>query len=94
MNTLKLITDILFEFGLFINAALMLPQIFKIIYHKSTQNISLIMYLGFTFIQSAMLLFGILQQDIWLLAGTIPNLVINIWITFLVLYYNKLICDQ
>lgn len=90
MNTLKLITDILFEFGLFINAALMLPQAIKIIRYKSAQNISLTTYIGFTLIQLAMLLYSLLQQDIWLITGTIPNLGIDVWITFLIVKYNNL----
>ena len=48
---MKEIVDIIFSLGLFINAVLFIPQIRVLYKAKTSQNLSIVTFLGFSLIQ-------------------------------------------
>lgn len=69
MNILKVVVDIIFDFGLLINGLLYLPQLIKIYQTKSTQGLSRLTFIGFNFIQIMFILHGLLIRDFQLAIG-------------------------
>jgi MtN3 and saliva related transmembrane protein len=61
--------ETIFSLGLFINAALFIPQILKILKERHTEEISLITFGGFWIIQLFTVLHGILAKDFLLVLG-------------------------
>lgn len=61
--------ELFFSLGLFINAALFIPQAVKIYREKTACDFSLLTFGGFNLIQIAMVLHGIIHQDWFLTIG-------------------------
>lgn len=64
MNTF---IEIIFSLAVFINAALFIPQVIKIVREKSAKAVSFITFGGFNLIQIAIIAHGFIHHD-WLLA--------------------------
>lgn len=86
---IKEIIEYLFSFCLFINAALFIPQSIKIIKTKSSQNLSLMTFIGFNLIQFFTILHGVIMSDYLLVAGYSLSLVTCGAVTILILLYKK-----
>ena len=91
MSTIKVIVDIVFEFGLLINAILFIPQAVKVYHHKSAEGLSLLTFIGFNFIQLFFVLHALLQHDLQLLIGMSASFITCGSVTFGIIFYrNKL----
>ena len=79
-----------FSFGaaLFLNAALFLPQLVKLIKTKNGQGLSLLTFGGFCFIQLLTILHGIITSDYILVFGYILSLVMCGAVTVLIIFYK------
>ncbi len=89
MNMIKVIVDIVFEFGLLINAFLFIPQALKIYRHKNAKGLSLLTFAGFNFIQLFFILHALLQGDIQLLIGMGISFITCGFVTFGIILYSK-----
>lgn len=77
MHTAQLTVDWLFGIALFINAALFIPQIVRIIRQKSSRDVSLITFNGFLVMQILGILYGVLNGDLTLVVGYGVSLLTN-----------------
>jgi len=82
------IVEFFFTTGLFINAALYLPQIYRLLKKKSSEDISLIMFLGFNMINFFIVWHGIIKNDVLLLLGYGVTLLVNTIVTVLIIFYR------
>lgn len=73
--------EFFFSLGLFINAALFIPQAIKIYREKTARDFSLLTFGGFNLIQIAMILHGIIHQDWFLTIGMVLSLITCFLIT-------------
>jgi len=80
--------ELIFGFSLFINAALFLPQIFKIIKNKSANNLSLLTFFGFNFIQAVTVIRGYVVHDYVLMLGFFLSFVTCGAVTGLIIFYR------
>jgi MtN3 and saliva related transmembrane protein len=62
--------ETVFFLGIFINAALFVPQAFKLFREKSAKDLSLLTFGGFNLIQFTMVAHGFLHHDWLLVIGT------------------------
>jgi len=77
-----------FSIGLFINAALFIPQWITIIKSKDSREVSFITFFGFWLIQFSTLLHGIIHKD-WLLSiGQLVSMVTCGTVVVLIVYYR------
>ena len=92
MNSDKIIADnvieLSFVFGLFVNAALFIPQCISIIANKDSREVSFITFFGFWLIQLTTTLHGFLKQDYLLAWGTFISMVTCGWVIWLIVYYR------
>jgi len=86
----KILIEIFFSLGLFINAALFIPQVIRLLRTKNSQGLSLITFAGFNLIQLFTFLHGYLHRDYLLAAGNLLSLISCGCVTFLILFYRKL----
>ena len=89
---MKLLTDIIqiiFEFGLFINAVLFVPQIIKIIKEKTAKGISFITFFGFWLIIVFVMLHAYIIKDYLLLFGYSFSLITCGLVVLLILIYKN-----
>ncbi len=77
-----------FVLGLFINAALFIPQMMRIIANKDAKEVSFITFFGFWIIQLATVLHGLIRKDYILALGTIPSMLTCAGVIGLILYYR------
>lgn len=66
---LKTLITFVFSAALFINAALFVPQAWRIYKERRSKEISLFTFGGFLFIQSSTVLYGLMHRDYILVAG-------------------------
>lgn len=83
------IIEIIFGFGLFLNAMLFLPQLFQLYKTKDTKGVSLLTFAGFNFIQIVTILHGYLFKDYVLMVGFIISLITGGAVTILIIVYRK-----
>jgi MtN3 and saliva related transmembrane protein len=87
MNFTHLI-EISFSLGLFINAALFIPQAIRIIKNKDAKEVSFITFFGFLLIQIATSLHGFLNNDYLLTYGTLLSIVTCGTVVVLIAFYR------
>lgn len=68
MSLIRHIIEFLFSAALFLNTLLFIPQAVKIFKKKTAEGVSLITFVGFLFIQLAIIAYGLMTKD-YLLAG-------------------------
>lgn len=83
------IVDVLFSLGLFINAALFVPQAWKIYKTKNATGVSLLTFGGFNLIQISAVLYGYLHHDYLLMTGFLLSLITCGCVTLLGLFYKN-----
>jgi len=84
---LHAIIEVLFTAGLFVNAALFIPQAVKLYTSKNPESLSLITFLGFNIIQGLTIAHGMIRDDNLLILGNILNMITSGAITLLLIYY-------
>ena len=90
MNIAKMVVDVVFNFGLFVNGLLYLPQLIKIYRTKSTGGLSQLTFLGFNFIQIMFILHGLSIRDFQLAIGmSFSELICGIATVGLFIYRKK-----
>ena len=89
MQWLRDIIDIIFAAGLFINALLFVPQATRIFKNKTSENLSLTMFIGFLLIQLAAVLYGFFNNDYLLAFGYMLSVITCGTVTVLIFMYRK-----
>lgn len=85
---MKNLVEISFALGLFINAALFVPQAFRLIKKKDSEEVSFITFFGFWLIQLTTTLHGFIRKDYLLAFGTLLSMITNGHVIWLILYYR------
>ena len=88
MDWIKIAIESIFAIGLFVNAALFIPQAIRLIREKDAQELSLTTFLGFNVIQLFTIFHGILFKDWILIIGTSLSLITNGVVTYLIIDYR------
>lgn len=86
---IEMFVDIVFGLGLFINAALFIPQAIKLYRTKDSSEHSLITFAGFNIIQVFMFWHGYLHKDYIFVIGSLACLITCGGVTFLIWFYRK-----
>ncbi|GHT96192.1 hypothetical protein FACS1894122_14340 [Alphaproteobacteria bacterium] len=81
--------EVVFGLGMFINAALFIPQAIKIYKTKNTDGVSLATFAGFNTIQLFTVLHGYIHQDCILMFGSTLSLICCAAVTFLIIIYKS-----
>lgn len=84
----RIIIDIGFSLGMFINALLFIPQIIKLYKVKDSQGVSLLTFGGFTLIQLFTVLHGYFAKDYLLFGGSLASLLTCGTATILACWYR------
>lgn len=82
------LTELLFAIGLFINAALFIPQFTLLLKKKHAEDVSVITFLGFCLIQFFTVIHGIYAKDWILVIGYILSLLTCGSVTALIIIYR------
>jgi MtN3 and saliva related transmembrane protein len=82
------IIETVFSLGLFLNAALFIPQIIRLYQKKDSKEISLLTFAGFNVIQFFTILHGYIHQDYLLLIGYIVSFIACGIVTAMIIYYR------
>ncbi|MFT3742275.1 MAG: PQ-loop domain-containing transporter [Gammaproteobacteria bacterium] len=77
-----------FSLGLFVNAALFVPQAIRLYKTKDAVGFSLITFFGFNLIQLFTILHGYLHHDLTLAIGYLLSLITCGIVTFLICLYR------
>ncbi len=80
--------ELSFSAGLFVNAALFIPQGLRIIGKKEASSVSLITFVGFWIIQLTTLSHGFLKKDYLLAYGTLISMLTCGYVIWLIIYYR------
>lgn len=83
------IVGFLFGAGLFINAALFIPQIVLLLKQKHADDISFTLFFGFACIQSVTIAHGYFVKDYILIVGYSLSLAMCLTISWLIFYYRS-----
>lgn len=89
MDLLKDLINLLFGFGLIINAFLFIPQILKLIKEKDSSELSILTFGGFCALQLLSVLHGLIIHDYVLAAGFGLSLLTCGILSLLILFYRK-----
>lgn len=81
--------EVIFGIGLFVNAALLIPQIIKLLKEKHANDVSLITFAGFVIINAFTVLHGIIVHDKWLVLGYSLSVVTSGIVTVLIVWYRR-----
>ncbi|GHT94548.1 hypothetical protein FACS1894122_11270 [Alphaproteobacteria bacterium] len=81
--------EVVFGLGMFINAALFIPQAVKIHRTKNADNVSMTTFGGFCVIQFFTVLRGYIRQDHILMFGSVLGLIFCAIVTFLIIIYKS-----
>ena len=81
--------EYLFVLSWIINAFLFIPQALNIYRSKSANDVSLLTFVGFNFIQLFTLLHALIHDDYKLAFGAILSLITCGWVSFLIVYYRR-----
>ena len=82
---------VVFGAGLFINAALFMPQILKIWKAKNASDISLLTFLGFWILQLFSVLYGFTRHDWVMMIGFSLSLLTCGTVIVLIIFYRYVI---
>jgi|LakMenEpi03Aug12_release.lakeMendotaPanAssembly.Ray.scaffolds.fasta_scaffold2897550_1 uncharacterized protein with PQ loop repeat len=85
---LEKVIEYSFVASLFVNAALFIPQIMRIIASKDSKEVSFITFFGFWLIQLATALHGFLRKDYLLAFGTLASMVTCGGVIWLIVFYR------
>ena len=85
----EIIIETIFSLGLFINAALFIPQIIQLYKTKNSKGFSIITFAGFNLIQLFTVLHGILHKDYLLISGYTLSLITCGIVTMLIIFYRN-----
>lgn len=85
---LTALIEIIFGLGLFLNAALFIPQIIKLYKTKNVQGFSLLTFAGFNLIQLFTLLHGYLHQAYLLMFGYVLSLIACATVSTMIICYK------
>ena len=88
MVWIKSIIEIVFSLGLFVNAALFIPQIIQLVRIKDSRSLSLLTFGGFCIIQLFVVLHGVLMRDYLLIIGYLISLLTCGILTILIVFYR------
>ena len=80
--------EVIFSLLLFVNAALFIPQVVRLLKEKNSKELSLITFLGFCMIQLFTVLHGILHHDTFLVLGYSLSLLSCGAVTLLIIKYR------
>ena len=86
---MKEIVAYVFGFGMLLNAALFLPQAWRIWKTKVAQGVSVLSFAGFNALQFVGFLHGYLQGDRALMSGMLASLLTCGSVTGLAAYYGR-----
>lgn len=86
---LRDITEFLFSMGLFLNAALFVPQAIQLYRTKETDGVSLLTFGGFCVLQILAVLHGYLHKDYILMIGYFLSILTCGTVTLLILLYKE-----
>ena len=89
MEQLHLIIEFIFSLCLFANAVLFVPQIIKVLKTKHSNDLSLLTFSGFCFIQLFTLLHALLKKDYLLAIGFGVSLISCGFLTILIIIYRR-----
>jgi MtN3 and saliva related transmembrane protein len=89
MMTIATFIEMVFGLGLFINAALFIPQIIKLYKTKNAQGLSLVTFAGFNFIQLFTILHGYLHKDLLLIIGYVISFIACGVVTTMIILYKS-----
>ncbi|GHU20205.1 hypothetical protein FACS189472_11160 [Alphaproteobacteria bacterium] len=81
--------EVVFGFGMFINAALFIPQAVEIYKTKNADGVSLTTFAGFNIIQLFTILHGYIHLDYILMFGSALGLIFCASVTFLIVIYKS-----
>lgn len=85
---IRSIIEVIFSLGLFINAALFVPQIIKLYRKKDSSELSILTFSGFNLIQLSTLFHAYFLHDYLLMIGMILSLITCGSVTSLILFYK------
>jgi MtN3 and saliva related transmembrane protein len=85
---IKDIIEIIFSFGLFINALLFLPQAIKLFKIKNSKELSLLTFAGFNVIQLFVVLHGYIVKDYLLVFGYTLSFITCGGVAVLIVWYR------
>jgi uncharacterized protein with PQ loop repeat len=88
------VIELIFSLGLFVNAALFIPQGIRILIKKDATEVSFITFFGFLLIQFSAVLHGYIKKDHLLAFGTGVSMLTCGWVVFLVIYYRLKAWDK
>jgi MtN3 and saliva related transmembrane protein len=86
---MKEVIGVIFGLGLVVNAGLFVVQAIKIVRTKSVKGLSTFTFAGFSVLQVTGVLHGILQEDMYLLAGMASSLLACGTVTVLSIIYRN-----
>ena len=89
MSAIKIIIDILFDIGMFVNAVVYVPQIIKIFHRKEAKDLSLITFVSVGLLQLIVALHGYFYRDFALMVGMVFALLSTITLISLIIVYQK-----
>lgn len=89
MSLIQNIIEVVFSLGLFINAALFIPQIIRLYKSKNSEGFSLLTFAGFNVIQVFTILHGFLHDDYLLIGGYILSLISCGVVTCMIFQYRR-----
>lgn len=86
---LKNIIEFVFGIGLFVNAALFVPQAIRLFKEKSAHDVSMMTFLGFLLIQLTIVLHAYIVKDMLLLSGYLLSMLTCGTVVVLIFLYRK-----
>ena len=89
MNWASTVIEVVFGCGMFINAALFVPQIIQLVRTKQSEGVSFLTFLGFNVIQLFTILHGYLHHDTLLMVGMGISFITCGCVTVLIWVYRK-----
>lgn len=87
-NTITEFIDTFFAIGLFINAALFIPQGVRLYRLKQSKDVSLITFSGFCFMQLTSVLYGYIHKDYILMYGFLLSFLLCVSVLLLIIKYR------
>ncbi|MDF1760498.1 MAG: PQ-loop domain-containing transporter [Coxiellaceae bacterium] len=78
----------LFGIGLFVNAMLFVPQLYRIIKEKSAKELSLIMFIGFCLTQLSAIAYGVVHSEWEIVVGFGLAFILCFAITTISVFYR------
>lgn len=86
---LEYFIEVMFSLGLFFNAALFIPQAWRIFKTKRSDEVSLTTFAGFNLMQFFTVLHAYLHKDYLLMTGFLLSFIFCGVVTYLIILYRK-----